>query len=487
MHLDYKPTLIVIAAILTYQLMIPPVIGLADQGDYARLAGVFHLSPTVKKPEERFYAYLNRTYAYMNDPTFRIPEWESFSTQYVFVVSAILLNKWISKDGLFDIRVLALIEILAFLVACYLLLGATRRLLPGRLHYLVSLALIVVFCDAGYICYFNSFYYEPASYIFLLALVALWLDLIANRRFQAKYMATFGLCALLFVAAKPQNSPVGVIFGIYVWRFRRFVQPRWLAPLVSVATLASSLAVYESMPKINKAATAFDMLFLQVLPQSSDPAAELRSLGLDPSYVKYIGLSAYAPSVPFWGNAAFRDEFHKRVNHFTIAGFYLRHPGKFLDYISWVLPQSTSLRPEWGNFEKSAGYPGESRSRAFSLWSRFHGHYLAPWSSGVLIALMLSVPASIWIAFASRELQRRLLAECFAVLALSAVTVFFATVLGDSADIVKHLHLYNLLTDICLVFAAISGCVCIASLGRSSTHRVSNRRAPMVAKPFVEA
>lgn len=122
----HSATLAGIAAILTYQLMIPPVVGLADQGDYARLLGVFHLSPTAEKPEDRFYAYLNRTYR--NDTTFRIPEWESFSTQYIFAGTAILLNKWISKDGLLDIRVLSALEILAFLLACHLICSAPRGL-----------------------------------------------------------------------------------------------------------------------------------------------------------------------------------------------------------------------------------------------------------------------------------------------------------------------------------------------------------------------
>jgi hypothetical protein len=79
---------------------------------------------------------------------------------------------------------------------------------------------------------------------------------------------------------------------------------------------------------------------------------------------------------------------------------------------------------------------------------------LSRWSSGLLIGLMLGVLLAGWIAVSLRDPQPRLLAECFGVLALMAVAVFFTTVLGDAHDIVKHLHLYNVLSDICLVFAA---------------------------------
>jgi hypothetical protein len=75
----------------------------------------------------------------------------------------------------------------------------------------------------------------------------------------------------------------------------------------------------------------------------------------------------------------------------------------------------------------------------------------------LLIGLMLGVLLAGWIAFSLRELRSRLLAECFAVLALMAVAIFFTTVLGDAHDIVKHLHLYNVLIDICLVFVTGAG------------------------------
>src|SRR3954468_24659179 len=105
MRLGYQLTLAAVAGILIYQLMVPPVVGLADQGDYARLLGPFHLGPVAQTPEERYYRYFNRTYK--NDPTFKLPGWEIYSTQDLFVGSAVLLNKLISRDGVLDIRILA--------------------------------------------------------------------------------------------------------------------------------------------------------------------------------------------------------------------------------------------------------------------------------------------------------------------------------------------------------------------------------------------
>jgi hypothetical protein len=455
MKLSCKIPLLAVAAILIYQLMIPPVIGLADQGDYARLLGPFHLGPTAQTLEERYYRYFNRTY--QRDPKFQLPGWETYSTQDLFVASAVLLNHWISKDGLLDIRVLSILEILAFLSVCYLLLRATQPLLPGSLHLLVPVALILIFCDTGYVAYFNSFYCEPSSYIFLLALVAAGLRIAATAGGGPKYIALFGACAILFVMAKPQNVAAGLILGIYVLRFRRMIQPRWTAALTSAFILAASIAVYWSVPRLARLAQMYNMVFMEMLPASPDPARELGALGLDRTYAKYSGSGAFAPVTTFW-NPAFQRQFDSHVNRFTIVQYYLDHPGAFLKYLRAVLPRGTSLRAEGvGNFEKSAGYPPFARSRAFAVWSRFHGHYLARWSSGLLILLMLSVPFAAWIAGRAGELRTRLLAECFGVLALMAVAVFFTTALGDAHDIAKHMQLYNVLTDICLVFAAGAG------------------------------
>jgi len=454
MKWSYAATLLVIAGILGYQLMIPPVIGLADQGDYARLLGAFHLGPVAHTAEDRYYRYFNRTY--QPDPSFRLPGWEIYSSQDILVGSALLLNKWISKDGLFDIRVLSFLEALAFLAICYFLLRATRKLLPGRLHFLIAAALIIVFCDVGYICYFNSFYSEPATYLSLLALLAVWLDWIAHgpgaRRGQAKYLALFCLFALLFVAAKPQNVAAGVLLGLYIFRFRKLLRRQWMAPASGAAILVGSLAVYWSVPRLVRLADVYNMVFMQMAPASPDPAGALRELGLDPSYARYSGSGAFAPTTGFW-NAAFQDQLDARVSRFTIVWYYVRQPVKLLNYVRAVLPRGASLRAEGvGNFERSAGYPPFARARSFAIWSRFRERYLSGWSSGVLIGLMLSVFGAGWIAARSGDVQARLLAECYAVLALMAVIVFFTTILGDAHDLVKHLHLYNLLTDVCLVF-----------------------------------
>src|SRR5579864_1697440 len=82
------------AGILGYQLFIPPIVGLADQGDFARIIGRFVYAPEDRSATIDFVAP-----KYVPDPSARRPEWEQPSSEYLFAACAILLNKLVSRDG----------------------------------------------------------------------------------------------------------------------------------------------------------------------------------------------------------------------------------------------------------------------------------------------------------------------------------------------------------------------------------------------------
>ena len=153
------------AAILAYQLFIPPIVGLADQGDFLRTIGRFGYGPQHQGSLE--YAYVEPKY--IPDPQYRNPNWEQANSEYLFVGAALLLNKLVSKDGALDITVAGFVHALAFLAAFARLLWVTRR---ARARALLWIGALVALTDAGYAVYWNSWYAEPASCIFFLLLLA---------------------------------------------------------------------------------------------------------------------------------------------------------------------------------------------------------------------------------------------------------------------------------------------------------------------------
>ncbi len=172
------------AAILAYQLFITPVVGLADQGDFIRTIGRFSYGPQNHGTLE--YKYVEPKY--VPDSQYRSPYWEQESNmlEYLFVGPALLLNKLVSKDGALDITVMGLIHALAFLAVFARLLWVARR---HRAYPLVWIGALVALTDAGYAVYWNSFYQEAASCIFLLLLMAEAVEIASHRRGQSRERA----------------------------------------------------------------------------------------------------------------------------------------------------------------------------------------------------------------------------------------------------------------------------------------------------------
>src|ERR1700742_3179069 len=98
---DRRIFLLGAAGILIFQLMTPPVVGWADNGDFPKVTGRYGLY--VPGAQGGPYDYATTTYEFR--PRDR---WVSgFSSSEVPLLwSAIRLNNLISKDGNFDIRVM---------------------------------------------------------------------------------------------------------------------------------------------------------------------------------------------------------------------------------------------------------------------------------------------------------------------------------------------------------------------------------------------
>src|SRR5262249_23708608 len=106
---------------IVFQAFVPPVVGLANQGDFRRVIGTFGLGPE-EGDQQTGYAYVARKY--VPDPNYRLREWEMPTSEYLFVGTAVFLNRIVSKDGKLDITVIGWIHALFFCIALWRLLVA---------------------------------------------------------------------------------------------------------------------------------------------------------------------------------------------------------------------------------------------------------------------------------------------------------------------------------------------------------------------------
>jgi hypothetical protein len=435
-------------AILVYQLFIPPIVGLADQGDFIRTIGRFGYGPRHHGSLE--YAYVEPEY--IPDPHYRDRYWEQANSEYLFVAAALLLNKVVSKDGTLDITVAGFVHAIAFLAAFARLLWVLR---DHRARALLWIGALVALTDAGYAIYWNSFYAEPASCIFFLLLLAESVEIACTDKLGLPGILRWCVWSVLWVLAKPQNAPLGLILGLFTFRLAWWAGPKWARALAVAGGCALfGCAVFNvfAMPTYGRMANTYGMIFSGILGDSKNPQADLQALGLDARLAKYAGTGAWSPGTYYPQMVASGEV--RRVATFSIVGFYVSRPARLWRRLHQRLPIITSLRYWYGNFEPSAGFPPATLSRAFTLWSGFHQRVLPGFNKWIVFALagwpLLS--AWRWVREPDTLMQRRI--ELLTLLPICCLAALCSAVFGDAFDLVKHLYLFNLLLDTCLLYVA---------------------------------
>ena len=97
---------------MLWQLFSPPIIGLADQGDFLKLLGPLGYAPVPKGPEHK-YSYVTRRY--VEDRSYRAPRFEQLTSEIIFAKSAIALHNLIASPKTFDITLFGFLHMMLFL------------------------------------------------------------------------------------------------------------------------------------------------------------------------------------------------------------------------------------------------------------------------------------------------------------------------------------------------------------------------------------
>jgi hypothetical protein len=450
--------LLAAAGIVGWQLFVPPVRGLADQADFKRTIGKFGYGP--ERPAS-LYGFINLKY--VPDPLFRAPGWEQFSSEDLFVGCALFVHKTVSKDQTLDLRLMGLVHAFAFLAAFASLLYAARTIPVPILLWLCAL---LVATDAAYVVYFNSFYTEPASYIFSLLLIAESIA-ICQRGASTRALLRWSLWAVLLVLAKPLNAPLGAPLAIFAMRLR---WRSWTGSLAAAGILSASLFSVVTAPEEMLDANAYNLAFMGVLAESKAPAADAIALGFAPGTEAFSGTGAWNPDTGYY---ALRTSgiIGRKVTLATVLRFYLVHPLRLWRHICMNLRIAMLLRPNLGNFDPSTGYPPLTLSRAFSLWSKLHQTVMT--RAARLLFLLLPVPPVIVLAriIATRKSQRH--EEFLALLFLSCLVSFMTASLGDGLDTIRHMFLFNVLLDASLLAVAASASMALVQRFLSLSSRAT--------------
>jgi len=439
----------VAAAILASQLLVPPVVGLADNGDYERVMGYAGFQHSTDIDAERYFSFLRTQYAVVSPGWFR-GGYHSSETLLAFLARYIHLA--VAPGRLFDIRLLGGIHALLLLLALGGLLRACRDLAPAA-QIVAAVLLVFAFTDVGYVSLFNSFYSQTASLLFLLLTAAAAATAVRRGRLDGGLLVAYFGFAVLFVGSKPQErlqAPILAAFGILLagvgWAGAWRKPAVWLA----VALCGFSVVYARHTPYTLREATLYQVVFDELLGHSADPAADATALGLDPEWVRYAGTNPFAKDSPLL-QSEFRMRFLHRVGYRKVLRFYLAHPRRLAARIERASTQAWSLRPTFGNFERSAAFPESRRASRFSSWSSLRAG-LGAWpltSVFLLLAGNLAIALATWRRAGPRG---RLFRAGLLTGVLMATLAFAVCALAHSPpDPSRALFVFHALCDLLLI------------------------------------
>ncbi|HTD52425.1 MAG TPA: hypothetical protein VK780_05325 [Thermoanaerobaculia bacterium] len=462
----------VAAAIVSIQLFVPPIVGLADNGDYERVMGYAGFQHTTAVYGDRYFSFLRTRYAVVSPGWFR-GGYHSSETLFAFL--ARYLHLAFSKQSLFDIRLLGAIHATLLIVALAGLIWAGRGLsVPAQ--SLVAALLVFVFTDVGYVSPFNSFYSQTASLLFLLLAVAIAAGAVRRGRLSGGWLLAYFGCALLFVGSKPQErlaAPLLALFGMRLAGVRIADAWRRSAVWLGVGLCAFSVWYGRHTPYTLREATIFQVVFDDVLAHSAAPTTDAAELRLDPDWVKYTGSNPYSPDSPLL-DPEFRVRFLHQVGYRRILRFYLRHPTRLVERVERASLQAWSLRPAFGNFERSPEHPEPRLATRFSLWSRMRGRLGAHPLFWIMLLFGGNLAAALTTYRRSTPRGRLFREGVILVVLMSGLAFAVCALAGAPPDLSRALYVYHALCDLLLI--ADAGWIAEA-VARRSARQAAQARA----------
>jgi hypothetical protein len=432
------------AVILFWQLILPPVIGVGNNGDFSRTYGIFHLTMPVDD-EARFAAT-----HYQFDP--RVNYFGGFySSGILLLPPALVLNAVFSKDGAFDVRFLGLIHGALFLAALALFLPLLNDASAG-LRWLIGGLAVGMFGDVMYVAYLNSFYSDVPAYLFLLLAVVLGLRVVRWRR-RADWIL-LGVASLFLVTSKAQHAALGFwIAGFFCVLGTRKV--RWFAAIIA---LTAVLWIWKSTPAEYAARGCFSTVFHHLLPHSNNLDRTLADLGLDDTYRPYIGMVSFSGGSPM-SDPRFVEAFRRKVTYGSLARFLLTHPRDAAVALRASLDEAGRQRPALGNFDRSAGLAPYAESQAFAGWSNLKRALFDRRGSRFFNCLVaMAAVVAVLLLWQRRSLPAGGTAAGLILIGIAATELVVSS-LADAMEIPRHHLLFYALFDM-LVIAAVWLALC---------------------------
>jgi len=455
--------IVIMISLLIY---VPTTIGLADNSDFNRTMRAFGLT-TINGIKFTSVEHLFK----ISDPVNVVQYFKNiflpvkdnpagyYSTQFIFTKIALFLNALANKLLHRDSNVFNLF----FQTVQYILLYAFALVLFLKENWkdnsytdiAVKIVFAFIFLDCGYLVYFNSFYGESTTLIFLIMSFVLLLYLEKNKNSYFVYIALI-LSLFIFSGSKPANFPSALLLSVPLAYYAIKNEGPRKKITVSVLVAFMLIASYNYVkltPDWMKKVTTFQSVFFGVLYHNPVPEQATKDLGLPPELSTLESMNAYVhlPLNPYLKNDSnFQSMFFDRINKLGVLKYYLTHPAFFAEKLDQSAEAALPLRP---TYLTNVHLPSQRADLLFdfrmNVWESIRKRFSGFASVFLCLVLVLSVANVIGLLRKKASTYSLLLR--MALMSAAAGQFIVPIVSNGNADLQKHMFLFNVHLDMLII------------------------------------
>ena len=446
--------IVLVMAVVT--LFITPFVGVADDGslnDILLSTGLGYRADDLKTPTG---AYATRVFLHSTEKT------GGMSAHLMMIRAAMWLDDQFTHDLLFDVRFLALLYVILYLPAVFLVLrGIVARVkAASEATFLVILGAAIL-GDAGMTAYFNSLYPEAMWQILLMYCMGFCLALQHGKETWT-YVGLLGLAAAGSAVSlvEAHCAAVGLVLTFFCIRqIMMEDKTRQTSVMAGVAAIVIFIcAVLSAVGGVSRFTETSKMHAMTngVLLRSQDPAKTLEEFDIDPRFETLTDTSAYA-DYPYTlsGNPEIQRDFLSRYTTIDIIIHYVRDPLAYIGLLELGTRAAfQTARAYVGNYESATGLPERARNPLLTFYSNFKGNTL-PQTLGFLVILF----AVYWGLFRRRRglqhfvthwtlRERQIMLDTFLCLLFIGIADISAIVfMSGTAELERYQTLYGVCVD----------------------------------------
>lgn len=455
-----KPSVVAVLILVLvsgYALFVPPLIGLADNGDFGRIMLPNDLRHERQRDPNDYFGYFNNRFdrlQYYNES-----KGDLKSTQSIIIKAAMGLDDLFSHDAKFDIRFLAIICLAVLALGIYWFVEVIGGMLDNKIFmYAMALVAVVIFGDIGYTAYFNSFYGEGIAYPFLLLSVASLLRFSMDKEAKIRYIVVFFISSVIFIGAKNQYSLNGILCFLILGSWLLLKVHNWKKALTVVlggVLLGFSIWMYFQIDEKIYLISKYHAVTRGVMLFEPDVQTVTQKIGLDEQFALLSG-AIYLDKTPVIDpkDKMLLSDFYSKYDVFSITLYYLKNPDAFSKIMKLGLKNSLAIRPEViGNYTRDSGRRYGERTNFFSLWSYIKEHCIPNSAQFIYFFLIICLSMTIIRFIRYRNAGASQLAYYSEIVMLYAFLTGFSQILisfigAGEPDLKKHLFLTTVTWDI---------------------------------------